>query len=125
MVAQNNSLPTHADLCQISKPKKAILDFSKRPVMVSLNEEDSLASNLINIPASALVTADAEIAEKIEQILFFDRLVEAVDDLGVHVGHIIEWSAAMPNDVVIIKMKVCGEPDIRHFEIGSVLPLKT
>lgn len=119
VMTQDDSLLAHGDFCQISKPKKPILYFSKAPVMVAFDEEDSLASNLIEILGRSLVATNAKVSEKIEYVPFFDHLVKAAEDLGVHFGDICKWARTMPNDIAVAKMKVSGKPNIGHFMRAS------
>jgi hypothetical protein len=113
-VAENDSLFAHLDLGQGTPRREDLLYLPRRPVVVSVNEVDCLAGDLIAIEGDGLRAAHAEVPEEIEQVIGLDQRIQALQDGRVHLPRVCERTFAVANDIEVPQMKVGCKPSVSH-----------
>lgn len=80
--------------------------FDDIPVVIS-NDEDNLAINLVNpFKKRGLSPVDSKISAEYHLVVRNSRTVPVFDKNFIHFLNCIEWTVTIPNDVLIVKMKV-------------------
>jgi hypothetical protein len=119
IVAENDSLFAHLDLGQGTPRREDLLYLPRRPVMVSVNEMDCLAGDLIAIEGDGLRAAHAEVSEEIEHVIRLDQRIRALQDGGVHLSRVRERTVAVANDIEVPQMKVGRKPSVSHNAVSA------
>ncbi len=114
IVAENDSLVTHLDLGQRTPRREDLLYLPGRPVVVSVNEVDRLAGDLIAIEGDGLWASHAEVSEEIEHVIWLDQRIQTLQDGGIHLPRVSERTVAVANDIEVPQMKVGRKPGVSH-----------
>jgi hypothetical protein len=113
-VAENDPLVAYLDLGQGTPRREDLLYLPRRPVVVSVNEVDCLAGDLIAIEGDGLRAAHAEIPEEIEHVIWLDQRIQTLQDGCVHLSRVCERTVAVANDIEVPQMKVGRKPSVSH-----------
>jgi hypothetical protein len=116
-VAENDSLLAHLDLGQRTPRREDLLYLPRRPVVVSVNEMDCLAGDLIAIEGDGLWAAHAEVSEEIEHVIRLDQRIQTLQDGRVHLSRVCERTVAVANDIEVPQMKVGRKPNVSHNDV--------
>ena len=114
IVAKDDSLSVQRHLCEIIEPRKFPSQLASFFVMVSGECKYLLAANLCAKLRSSCLWADAEISEKVQDIVRFYTRVHAFQNPLIHFLDSLERAIAVSNDVLVPQMKVSGEPNVEH-----------
>ena len=117
VVAENDPLLANPNFRKRTPRRKQVLYFSRRSVVISVDEVDRLAGNLIAIEGNCFWSSHAEVPEEIEHVIRLHRRVQALDDRLVHLLRVREWTVAVANDVEVPEMKVGGKPGVSHDDV--------
>ena len=74
--------------------------------------------------STALAWADAEVPEKVQDVVCFDEAVRPFDDCPIHLLDGVERTITIPNDVLVPKVKIGCEPDVGHRDSSLSLGAK-
>ncbi len=114
IVAEDDPLVAYLDLGQRTPRREDLLYLPRRPVVVSVNEVDCLAGDLIAIEGDGLRAAHAEVTEEIEHVIWPDQRIQTLQDGRVHLPRVCEGTVAVANDVEVPQMKVGRKPSVSH-----------
>lgn len=125
IVAENDPLLTHPNFGERTPRGEQVLYLPRRSVVISVDEVDRLAGNLIAIEGDCLWSSHAEIPEKIEHVIRLHRRIHALQDSRVHLLRIRERTLAVANDVEVPEMEVGRKPSVSHDDVyaGTLVPL--
>jgi hypothetical protein len=112
-------LVAHLDLGQRTPRGEDLLYLPGRPVVVSVNEVDCLAGDLIAIEGDGLRAAHAEVTEEIEHVIWLDQRIQTLQDGRVHLPRVCERTVAVANDIEVPQMKVGRKPSVSHNAVFS------
>jgi hypothetical protein len=87
--------------------------------VVSVNEVDCLAGDLIPVEGDGLRAAHAEVPEEIEHIIGLDQGIQTLQDGRVHLPRVCERTVAVANDIEVPQMKVGRKPSVSHNAVFS------
>jgi hypothetical protein len=79
-MAENDPLFAHLDPGQRTPRREDLLYFPCRPVVISVNEVDCLAGDLIAIEGDGLRAAHAEVSEEIEHVIRLDQRIQTLQE---------------------------------------------
>ena len=82
--------------------------------MITRHRKNFLASNLLAALRSRRLAPDAEIPEEIEDVIGLNGGVETVEDRLIHFLDASKRSITVTDYVAMPKMKIRGEPYVRH-----------
>ena len=82
--------------------------------MIAFNEMDSFAVQTLAIGCNLFDAAHAEIAEKIQRVVWLNALVQSIRDARIHLFRCRERSIAVANDIEMTEVKVGREPSVSH-----------
>jgi hypothetical protein len=91
-----------------------VLYLPRRSVVISVDEVDRLAGNLIAIEGDCLWSSHAEVPEEIEHVIRLHRRIHALHNSRVHLMRACERTVAVTNDVEVPEMKVGRKPSVNH-----------
>jgi hypothetical protein len=113
-MAENDPLLAHLDLGQRTPRREDLRYLPCRPVVISINEVDCLAGDLIAIKGNGLRAAHAEVSEEIEHVIRLDQRIQTLQDGCVHLPRVREGTVAVANDIEVPQMKVGRKPSVSH-----------
>jgi hypothetical protein len=117
IVAENDPLLTHPDLGERTPRGKQVLYLSSRIIVISVDEVDRLAGNLIAIESNCFWSSHAKVPEEIEYVVRLHRRIHPFDDCLVHLLRVRERTVAVANDVEVPEMKVGRKPGVSHDDV--------
>ena len=117
VMAKNNSLLASMNLRQRTPRSKSTLEFARHLVVIAFNEMDSFAVQTLAIGCNLFNAAHAEIAEKIQRVVWLDALVQSIRDARIHLFRACKRSITVANDIEVPEVKVGCEPSISHIFI--------
>jgi hypothetical protein len=125
IVAENDPLLAHPNFGERIPRGEQVLYLPRRSVVISVDEVDRLAGNLIAIDGNCLWSSHAEVPEEIEHVIRLYRRIHALDNSRVHFLRVRERTLAVANDVEVPEMEVGGKPSVSHDDVysGTLLPL--
>jgi hypothetical protein len=117
IVTENDPLLTHPNFGERTPRGEQVLYLSSRIVVISVDEVDGLAGNLIAIEGNCFWSSHAEVPEEIEHVVWLHRRIHAFDDRLVHLLRVRERTVAVSNDVEVPEMKVGRKPGVSHDDV--------
>ncbi len=114
IVAENDPLVAYLDLGKRTPRREDLLYLPRRPVVVSVNEMDCLAGDLIAIEGDGLRAAHAEVTEEIEHVIWLDQRIQTLQDGRIHLSRVCERTVAVANNIEVPQMKVGCKPGVSH-----------
>src|SRR6202042_2408196 len=90
IVAENDPLIAHPNFGERTPRREQMLYLPRRSVMISVDEVDRLAGNLVAIEGNCLWSSHAEVPEEIEHVIRLHRRIHALDDRLVHLLRVPE-----------------------------------
>lgn len=82
--------------------------------MISGNRKDFLASDLLSEFRRSCLWTNTEISKEVKDVVCLYTIVQAFEDRLIHLLNTFKGAVAIPNDVLVPQMKICGEPDVVH-----------
>ena len=118
VMVQDDALSAYADGHllghELEAAHESLLDVLH--VVVAQNQVD-LAVQAVHDVVPVLRSAKAEVTQMEHDTIVRYGLVPATDDFLVHHHSIGKWPAAEANDVLVVEMRVCREPDLVGFKL--------
>ena len=82
--------------------------------MIAGYRKDLLAANLVAVLQNLRLAPDAEVPKEIEDVIGLNDGVETVEDRLIHFLDASKRSITVSDYVAMPKMKIRGEPYVRH-----------
>ncbi len=114
IVTKQNGLAVDGDLRKVVEPRKLLSQLASFFVVIAGERNDLPATNLFAVHQNPRLASDAEISQEIESVTGFHRGIQAFKDRLIHLLNISKRAIAVADYVVVSKMKICGEPYVRH-----------
>jgi len=114
VVTDHDGLATYRDFRKVAEPRELIGQLASLFVVIARHRKDFLATNLLAVLQSFRLAPDAEIPKEIEDVTGLNGGVETVEDRLIHFLDASKWSITVANYVAMPKMKIRGEPYVRH-----------
>ena len=105
IVTDHDGLAMYGDFRKVAEPRELLGQLANLFVVIARHRKDFLAANLLSVLQSLSLAPDAEIPEEIEDVICFNGGVET--DAS-------KRSITLADYVAMPKMKIRGEPYVRH-----------
>src|SRR5271170_7368734 len=80
VVAENNPLLANSNFGERTPRREQVLHLSRSSVVISVDEVDCLAGNLIAVEGNCFRSSHAEVPEEIEHVMSLHRRIHALDE---------------------------------------------
>jgi hypothetical protein len=116
-VAENDPLLAYPNLRERTPRREQVLHLPCRSIVISVDEVDRLAGNLIAVKGYSLWPSHAEVAKEIDHVVRLDQGIQTFQDGRVHLPRVRERTVAVANDVEVPEMKVGRKPNVSHNDV--------
>jgi len=72
------------------------------------------ANDRVRVAPLPCFWTDAEVPEKVQEVVRFDDAIQPFDDCPIHLLDRVERTTTIPDDVLVPEMKIRSEPDVGH-----------
>ena len=114
VVTNHDGLAMYGDFRKVVEPRELLGELANLFVVITRHRKDFLAANLLAVLQSLRLAPDAEIPKEIEDVIGLNRRVETVEDRLIHFLDASKRSITVADYVAMPKMKIRGEPYVRH-----------
>ncbi|MGA9977876.1 MAG: hypothetical protein WBQ08_04520, partial [Candidatus Sulfotelmatobacter sp.] len=113
-VTDHDGLAMYGDFRKVAEPREQLGQLANLFVVIARHGKDFLAANLLAVLQSFRLAPDAEIPKEIEDVIGLNGGVETVEDRLIHFLDASKRSITVTDYVAMPKMKIRGEPYVRH-----------
>jgi hypothetical protein len=114
VVTNHDGLAMDRDFRKVAEPRELLGQLANLFVVIARHRKDFLAANLLAVLQSLRLAPDAEIPKEIEDVIGLNGGVETVEDRLIHFLDASKRSITVSDYVAMPKMKIRGEPYVRH-----------
>ena len=114
IVTNHDGLAMYGDFRKVAEPRELLGQLANLFVVIARHRKDLLAANLLAVLQSPHLAPDAEIPKEIEDVIGLNGGVETFVDRLIDFLDASKWSITIADYVAMPKMKIRGEPYVRH-----------
>jgi hypothetical protein len=114
VVTKHNWLAIDRNFRQIVEPGEFLFQFASLFVMISRHGEDLLTSNPATVFENPGLVAEAEVPQKIKNVIRLHRGIQAFRNCLIHFFDGRKRPTAIADDVGMSQMEISSEPCIWH-----------
>ena len=114
VVTDHDGLAMYGDFRKITEPGELLGQLANLLVVISRDRKGLLAANLLTVLQRFRLAPDTEIPKEIQDVIDLNGGVEPFEDRLIHFLDASKRSITVADYVAMPKMKIRGEPYVRH-----------
>jgi hypothetical protein len=114
IVTNHDGLAMYGDFRKVAEPRELLGQLANLLVVITRHRKDVLAANLLAVLQGLRLAPDTEVPKEIQDVIDLNGGVETVENRLIHFRDASKRSITVTDYVAMTKMKIRGEPYVRH-----------
>src|SRR5580704_16693838 len=114
VVTDHDGLAMYGDFRKVAEPRELLGQLANLLVVITRHRKDVLAANLLAVLQGLRLAPDTEVPKEIQDVIDLNGGVETVENRLIHFRDASKRSITVTDYVAMTKMKIRGEPYVRH-----------